>query len=98
MHNIPQSELTPKLRQLVEQTLSTHKPLTITIDGGENIILLAEQDYRQLLNGLNQNAVIFAKGLERPELTKKRVFGSARGLIKLADDFDAPLDDFKDYS
>jgi hypothetical protein len=28
---------------------------------------------------------------------KKRVFGSARGLIKMAHDFDAPLDDFKDY-
>jgi hypothetical protein len=28
---------------------------------------------------------------------KKRVFGSAKGLIKLADDFDAPLDDFGDY-
>ena len=24
-------------------------------------------------------------------------FGSARGLIKMADDFDAPLDDFDDY-
>ena len=25
-------------------------------------------------------------------------FGSARGLIKMADDFDAPLDDFDDYT
>jgi len=24
-------------------------------------------------------------------------FGSARGLIKMSDDFDAPLDDFDDY-
>jgi antitoxin (DNA-binding transcriptional repressor) of toxin-antitoxin stability system len=26
-----------------------------------------------------------------------RQFGSARGLIEMADDFDAPLDDFKAY-
>jgi len=25
-------------------------------------------------------------------------FGSARGLIKMSDDFDAPLDDFDDYT
>ncbi|MCP5174154.1 MAG: DUF2281 domain-containing protein [Moraxellaceae bacterium] len=29
--------------------------------------------------------------------TKKRVFGSAKGLIKIADDFDEPLQDFVDY-
>lgn len=28
---------------------------------------------------------------------KRRVRGSAKGLIHLADDFDAPLDDFVDY-
>lgn len=28
---------------------------------------------------------------------KQRVFGSSKGLIKMADDFDAPLDDFKGY-
>lgn len=27
----------------------------------------------------------------------KRQFGSAKGLIKMADDFDAPLEDFKEY-
>lgn len=27
----------------------------------------------------------------------KRVFGSARGMIHMADDFDAPLDDFAEY-
>jgi len=29
---------------------------------------------------------------------KQRRFGSARGLIKMTDDFDAPLEDFKEYS
>ncbi len=28
---------------------------------------------------------------------RKRCFGSAKGLIKISDDFDAPLEDFKDY-
>jgi len=28
---------------------------------------------------------------------KKRTFGSAKGKYQLAPDFDAPLDDFKDY-
>ncbi len=28
---------------------------------------------------------------------KQREFGSAKGLIKMADDFDAPLEDFKEY-
>ena len=28
---------------------------------------------------------------------RKRRFGSARGLIKISDDFDKPLEDFKDY-
>jgi len=28
---------------------------------------------------------------------KKRIFGSAKGKYKLAPDFDAPLEDFKEY-
>jgi len=28
---------------------------------------------------------------------KERVFGCAKGKYRMADDFDAPLDDFKDY-
>lgn len=28
---------------------------------------------------------------------KRRQFGSAKGLIRIADDFDAPLDDFRPY-
>jgi antitoxin (DNA-binding transcriptional repressor) of toxin-antitoxin stability system len=31
------------------------------------------------------------------EKKKKREFGSAKGLIKMSDDFDWPLDDFKEY-
>ena len=28
---------------------------------------------------------------------KERMFGCAKGQFKMADDFDAPLEDFKDY-
>nr|VFJ87430.1 MAG: Antitoxin component of toxin-antitoxin stability system, DNA-binding transcriptional repressor [Candidatus Kentron sp. H]VFJ89020.1 MAG: Antitoxin component of toxin-antitoxin stability system, DNA-binding transcriptional repressor [Candidatus Kentron sp. H]VFJ95737.1 MAG: Antitoxin component of toxin-antitoxin stability system, DNA-binding transcriptional repressor [Candidatus Kentron sp. H] len=28
---------------------------------------------------------------------RKRHFGSARGLIKISDDFDGPLEDFQEY-
>jgi prevent-host-death family protein len=28
---------------------------------------------------------------------KERKFGTAKGLIKMADDFDKPIDDFKEY-
>jgi len=35
---------------------------------------------------------VISPGAARPQ------FGSARGLIKMSDDFDAPLDDFDDYT
>ena len=31
------------------------------------------------------------------EKLKERVFGCAKGQFRMADDFDAPLEDFKDY-
>jgi prevent-host-death family protein len=31
-------------------------------------------------------------------VSHERKVGSAKGMFKLADDFDAPLDDFEDYS
>ena len=33
----------------------------------------------------------------KPEQKKVPVFGSAKGKYRMADDFDAPLDDFKGY-
>jgi hypothetical protein len=41
---------------------------------------------------------ILLRSKSRPKKKKKkRVFGSAKGLIKIAPDFDEPLEDFKDY-
>ncbi|MDM8557423.1 DUF2281 domain-containing protein [Candidatus Parabeggiatoa sp. HSG14] len=96
MHNIPQSELTPQLRQQVQQMLSTHEPLKISIGHGQTAILLAEHDYYQLLGILNQIKTIVTH-TQQSKVRKQRVFGSSKGLIKMTDDFDAPLDDFKEY-
>jgi prevent-host-death family protein len=32
-----------------------------------------------------------------PSSTRQRQFGSAKGLIEMADDFDEPLEDFREY-
>jgi len=90
--NIFQSELTPQICKMVQQTLSTHEPLKISIGHGQTAILLAEHDYNQLLGILNQIKTPITQ-----QTRKQRTFGSSKGLIKMADDFDAPLDDFKDY-
>lgn len=39
----------------------------------------------------------FVKLSAIPGTKKKRTFGSAKGLIEISDDFDEPLEDFKDY-
>lgn len=96
MRNIPQAELTPQLQELVQQTLSTHEPLKLSIGHGQTAVLLAEQDYRQLLGVLEQIKVIVTQ-TQPPEARKQRVFGSSKGLVKMDDSFDEPLDDFKDY-
>jgi prevent-host-death family protein len=38
-----------------------------------------------------------AKIIPISRVRKPRQFGSARGLIRMAEDFDAPLEEFKDY-
>jgi prevent-host-death family protein len=50
---------------------------------------------------ITQNSLPVARLVSIPELAPtekpRPQFGSARGLIELADDFDAPLEDFKEY-
>ena len=41
--------------------------------------------------------VEFLKSKEKKEKVKERKFGCAKGLIVMHDDFDAPLEDFKEY-
>ena len=51
---------------------------------GEEVIITREHQPLIQLVPLHQQ-------MHRPQ------FGSARGLITMADDFDAPLDDFREY-
>ena len=95
MQSVQQSDLTPQLRRLVQQTIASHEPLRLSVGQGENVVLLPEQDYHQLLAMLNQVQQVMSP--QEPKVATRRVFGSSRGLIKIADDFDAPLDDFKEY-
>lgn len=43
----------------------------------------------------NDNLSVRLVPLAHPD--KRPQFGSAKGLIEMSDDFDAPLNDFKDY-
>jgi antitoxin (DNA-binding transcriptional repressor) of toxin-antitoxin stability system len=56
----------------------------------------------KLLENIDDTIIITKKGLPIakivgiPNKKKKRQFGSAKGLIKMSDDFNAPLDDFNE--
>ncbi len=60
-------------------------------------VKIIEPKIRRLLDDLESLELI---KLEKPEAVKKpkRRFGSMKGLVvHIADDFDAPLEDFEDY-
>ncbi|MBX2904557.1 MAG: DUF2281 domain-containing protein [Taibaiella sp.] len=42
-------------------------------------------------------AFLKAKAQKRDEPMHKRQFGAAKGFFKMREDFDEPLEDFKDY-
>jgi antitoxin (DNA-binding transcriptional repressor) of toxin-antitoxin stability system len=58
------------------------------------LIRAAHQGETVLITGDDQEAVQLVP-VQVPK--GRRQFGSAKGLIKMADDFDAPLEDFKEY-
>jgi hypothetical protein len=62
---------------------------------------LVYQHLKQLPESIAAEVFDFVQFLEHKQAGSKthvpRQPGSARGLIWMADDFDAPLDDFKDY-
>lgn len=53
----------------------------------------AKKFIEDLLEGQNQKL----KNEDNTPAKKERLFGSLKGKIHLSDDFDAPIDDFKDY-
>lgn len=62
-----------------------------------------KQRLPNILENIEDTIIITKQGLPIAKITgiqnkqKKRQFGSAKGLIKISDDFDAPLNDFKEY-
>lgn len=60
-------------------------------------IEIIEPKAKKLLDDLANLNLIKVQESEKPP-KKDRKFGSMKGLVKhIADDFDAPLEDFKDY-
>jgi hypothetical protein len=58
---------------------------------------IIEPKAKKLLDDLENLNLIKVQKAEKPQ-RKPRKFGSMKGLIKnIADDFNAPLEDFKDY-
>ncbi|MEA2604346.1 MAG: hypothetical protein QOF89_5338 [Acidobacteriota bacterium] len=51
--------------------------------------------------GLQEHALVEIEIREKPLQSstrpRQRTFGSAKGLIRIADDFDEPLEDFREY-
>jgi Protein of unknown function (DUF2281) len=60
-------------------------------------VTILEPKAKRLLDDLANLNLIKLHTESKPK-KKERKFGSMRGLVvKIADDFDAPLEDFKDY-
>ncbi|HZH34851.1 MAG TPA: DUF2281 domain-containing protein [Pyrinomonadaceae bacterium] len=58
-------------------------------------IEILEPRAKNLLDELEKLSLIRVQKIEK---SKKREFGSMKGLVvEIADDFDAPLEDFKEY-
>lgn len=58
---------------------------------------ILEPKAKKLLDDLAKMKLIKVRKTEKPK-RKERKFGSMKGLvIHIAEDFDAPLEDFKDY-
>jgi antitoxin (DNA-binding transcriptional repressor) of toxin-antitoxin stability system len=72
------------MKQLtVEQAIQSLPELVTAAIDGEDVVVQHQRGAVRLV----------------PIETRQRrpVFGSAKGLISMADDFDAPLEDFRDY-
>lgn len=68
----------------IEQASNTFNKLINLVIKGEDIVI-------------TKNQIPIARIVSLFNRKKKIKAGSAKGLIKIADDFDEPLDDFKEY-
>lgn len=61
-------------------------------------VKILEPKVKRLLDDLESLNLIELEKADQPRKPKRR-FGSMKGLVEyIADDFDAPLDDFKEYT
>jgi len=68
---------------------------TGTINENHQIVL--DEDLPENAPSRVRVIVLFEETASNVDSKKRRKAGSAEGLIKMADDFDAPLDDFEEY-
>jgi len=64
---------------------------TVTGDGR------IELSVPQSLNGQEVTVVVRTNGQTGPPVERRPAFGLLRGKIRIADNFDEPLDEFEDY-
>lgn len=64
---------------------------------GSELLELIEQVYRGEEVVITQRDRPVARIVPMPRADSHPQFGSAHGRIHMADDFDAPLDDFREY-
>jgi len=55
---------------------------------------MGQQDQTILLNRLTES---IQEKDSTPKMSREAVFGCMRGQFQMADDFDSPLEDFKEY-
>ena len=48
-------------------------------------------------NGIPFSIVAPLDAAQKPKMTRAEMFGCMRGQFKMSDDFDGPLEDFKEY-
>lgn len=78
------------MQQVTLEEAKTH--LTELVEAaahGEEVFIIKE-------DGFSVQLVIHQPSAQEPK-RRKRQFGSAKELMTMAPDFDAPLDDFKEY-
>lgn len=72
----------------------------LNIDINQAKQIFPELIEKTVINGeviITKDGQPFVKLVPLAKAQKQRKFGSAKGLIKMSDDFDQPLDDFKEY-
>ena len=85
---VTSTELQSKIGSIIDQALIN--PVQVTRKNRPIVVLLSTREYERL------------KALEDTHIKSKKtarnaMFGYLRGKYKITSDFDAPLDDFKEY-